>query len=546
MDTKMRGVLLCIALAALCSNALSAQERWVYLYDGPANGRDEAYSVIMGSDGNLYVAGMSWGTGTHLDFTVVSLTPTGEERWVYRYDGPANYEDMAQSIVMGLDGNLYVAGRSYGSGTSIDFLVVSLTDSGSERWVYRYNGLADWSDVALSVVMGPDSNLYVAGYSTDSAPQSDITVVSLTTSGSERWVYKYNGPGDYYDAASSIIAGPDGTLYVAGESRGVGTFDDFTVVSLTDLGEERWVYRYTGPGNFLDDARSIVVGWDGNLYAAGRVWWNGSQADFTVVSLTDSGTERWVYHYNGPGNNRERAYSIAAGSDSVIYAAGSSHGGATGLDFAVVSLTDSGTERWVYLYNGPGNHDDEAYSIIVGLDGNLYVGGESRGAGSSDDFTVVSLTSSGSERWVYRYNGSRNDQDQAYSIVMGSDGNLYAAGRSWESVSYYDFALVSLDPDVGVEEQVNRPSLPDFRLWQNSPNPLCHSTMISYSLRQTSRVTLEVFDASGRRVETLINGTQQSGVHHVPWLSKDEPGGVYFCRLNAGESRETRKMVVVE
>ena len=546
MRSRIGRMFLWVGLLALSSSTLSAQERWVYRYDGPGNGWDVANSIVVGLDGNLYAAGYSYASGTYDDFTVVSLTASGGERWVYRYNGPGNMSDWAYSIIMGSDGNLYAAGGSWGSGTWFDFTVVSLTASGGERWVYRYNGSADLTDRANSIVMGSDGNLYAAGWSYESGTLYDFTVVSLAPSGTQRWVYRYNGPVNDHDEARSIVMGSDGNLYVAGESEGSGTAGDFTVVSLTDSGGERWVYRYNGPGNSWDQARSIVMGSDGNLYVAGYSKGSGTDYDFTVVSLTDSGGERWVYRYDGPANDLDQVYSIVMGSDGNLYAAGSSRGSGTSYDFTVVSLTASGGERWVYRYDGPGNGRDVASLIIMGSDGNVYAAGFIEVSGTDFDFTVMSLTDSGGERWVYRYDGPANAGDRALSIIMGSDGNLYAAGESRGNGTYYDFTVVSLTPDVGVEEGLNRPSVPDFRLWQNHPNPFQRSTLISYSLAVPAQVTLEVYDITGRLVETLVNETQKPGIHQVRWEKKTNPSGVYFYRLKAGEFVETRKMVVVE
>jgi flagellar hook assembly protein FlgD len=106
--------------------------------------------------------------------------------------------------------------------------------------------------------------------------------------------------------------------------------------------------------------------------------------------------------------------------------------------------------------------------------------------------------------------------------------------------------VVSLDPDVGVAERLNLIPAPEFHLYQNHPNPLHGSATISYSLPQDSQVTLSIYDITGRLVETLVNGTQQSGIHQVQWNRKDNPSGVYFYRLRASGFLETRKMMVVE
>ena len=59
----------------------------------------------------------------------------------------------------------------------------------TERWVYTYKGIADASDVANSVVYGLDGNIYTAGYSYGQTASGDFTIISLTSSGGENWVY---------------------------------------------------------------------------------------------------------------------------------------------------------------------------------------------------------------------------------------------------------------------------------------------------------------------------------------------------------------------
>jgi len=434
-------------------------ERWVYRYDGPEHSWDWASSVVYGLDGNIYTAGMSTGTGTFWDFTVISLTNTGAERWVYRYNGTENSWDWANGIVYGLDGNLYIAGLSTGSGTAYDFMVISLDTSGTERWVYTYNGSENGDDEAYSIVYGSDGNLYVAGYSEGSGTSFDFTIISLTNTGTERWVYTYNGPGSDWDWANTIVYGVDGNLYIAGYTNVSDPFWDFTVISLTNAGDERWVYSYNGSANDEDGANSIVYGADENLYAAGYSIESATFHDFTIVSLTNAGIERWIYQYNGPANDWEEAFSIVYGSDGNLYAAGYSVGSGTSDDFVIISVTNAGTERWIYRYNGPGNNADGASSVVYGLDGTIYTAGMSTGSGTIDDFVVISVANTGIERWVYRYNGPGNSSDQANAIIYGADGNLYTTGRSTGSGTGADFTIISLTTVGAVEEQRESSSL---------------------------------------------------------------------------------------
>jgi len=243
----------------------------------------------------------------------------------------------------------------------------------------------------------------------------------------ERWVYRFNGPANHDDEAIALIHSVDGNIYAAGYSSGNSTDSDFTVVSLTPGGGERWVYRYNGPGDSLDIARAIVCDSGGNLYVAGSSYGSNGNADFVIISLAPNGNERWVYRYNGPGNGHDIGASIACGVNGNIYAAGTSFGTSTENDFTVISVDTTGAEKWVYRYDWASG-DDGAYAIAYGIDDNLYVAGYNYMFITVKVFTVISIDTAGSERWIYRTQGTGVVDESAYSVVYGHDDDIYAAG----------------------------------------------------------------------------------------------------------------------
>jgi hypothetical protein len=83
-------------------------------------------------------------------------------------------------------------------------------------------------------------------------------------------------------------------------------------------------------------------------------------------------------------------------------------------------------------------------------------------------------------------------------------------------------------------------------LLQNQPNPFSSRSVISYYLPSAVHVTLDVYDLSGRLVETLVNETKESGIHRVSWNVVGKATGIYFCRITAGDFKHTRKMVVID
>ncbi|MBE0433897.1 SBBP repeat-containing protein, partial [candidate division WOR-3 bacterium] len=97
---------------------------WVGRYNGPGNDYDEATSLAVDEQGNVYVTGSSIGSGTSLDYATIKYDSAGVEQWVQRYNGPANGDDWATSLAVDGQGNVYVTGPSIGSGTSLDYATI--------------------------------------------------------------------------------------------------------------------------------------------------------------------------------------------------------------------------------------------------------------------------------------------------------------------------------------------------------------------------------------------------------------------------------------
>lgn len=88
-------------------------------------------------------------------------------------------------------------------------------------------------------------------------------------------------------------------------------------------------------------------------------------------------------------------------------------------------------------------------------------------------------------------------------------------------------------------------------LFQNNPNPFGSATTISYQLPSETRVGLKVYNVAGQLVRTLVNSKQPAGSYAVKWDGRDDgqrklAAGVYLYRLEAGESRFTRKLVLIK
>ena len=99
------------------------------------------------------------------------------------------------------------------------------------------------------------------------------------------------------------------------------------------------------------------------------------------------------------------------------------------------------------------------------------------------------------------------------------------------------------EPESGVEEEIVTP----LRISLHSyPNPFNATTTISYSLPERGEVSISIYNLIGQRVATVFERAQEAGEHTVTWDARDFPSGVYFARLETGESTETIKMVLLK
>lgn len=81
---------------------------------------------------------------------------------------------------------------------------------------------------------------------------------------------------------------------------------------------------------------------------------------------------------------------------------------------------------------------------------------------------------------------------------------------------------------------------------QNYPNPFNPVTLIGYTLAAPARVTIKVYDVSGREVRTVVDAEMEPGRYQETLNAAGLAGGVYFARMVAGDYVETKKLVLLK
>jgi uncharacterized delta-60 repeat protein len=441
----------------------SGVQDWAALYHCPGSSEDQAMAIALDSSGNVYVTGYSYSGASYDDYATVKYNSSGIQEWVARFDGDGNGYDDATSIAVDGLGNVYVTGISWGLDTSFDYATVKYNASGVQEWAARYNGNGNSDDYAFAIALDRMGNVYVAGWSIGSGTGRDYATVKYNSSGIQQWVARYNGTGAGIDEARDIAVDSLGSVYVTGRSlvSSSGGSLDYCTVKYNSVGEQEWVAEYNGPGNQVDDANSITVDNLGNVYVTGRSVGLGTFFDYATVKYNSFGVQEWVARYNGPGNDWDEANSIVVNGSGSVYVTGESCGSNIFQDYATIKYNISGAQEWVARYDGPGNYIDMAFAIALGDSGSVYVTGSSCGLDSSYDYATVRYNSLGVQEWVARYNGLGNGDDYATSLVVDGTGNAYISGSSQFTVGYqYTTIKYESLPMYQYSQQWNLVSLP--------------------------------------------------------------------------------------
>ncbi|MCK4307582.1 T9SS type A sorting domain-containing protein [candidate division WOR-3 bacterium] len=134
-----------------------------------------------------------------------------------------------------------------------------------------------------------------------------------------------------------------------------------------------------------------------------------------------------------------------------------------------------------------------------------------------------------------------------------------AAGQSVtgqsEDIDYIEqagFYTYSKRTEVGTQEPDIAPIPRVFSLSHPYPNPIVKSEItVRYGVPRLAKVSIKVYDVTGRTVRTLIAGEQKAGFYNLKWDGKSDHGnklsqGIYFIRMIAQDFRATKKLVLLK
>lgn len=406
---------------------------------------------------------------------ILLLISTGYTQWNSIYT-PTPEGDLPFAVAKGnsntvdINGNCYVTGFvNEFSWSAKDIVTIKYDLSGDTAWVRTYNGSANADDEGTAVTTDALGNVYVTGYASVTFKYYDVILLKYSSDGSLLWAKTYGITGSYReDRALSISLDEFCNIYITGYGTGSDGGKDIIISKYDKDGYRKWTRLEDGAYNYNAEGHGIVVDRSGNICITGFVQTQYNGDDIIVNKYNSSGLLIWSTTYNNNNYNEEdKAWGIVVDETDNIYISGHTtiNSSMQNTDALTLKLNSSGTLLWEAVYNGTGNEEDRAWGIVVDTDGSIFIGGYTTAADFNQNYLTVKYDSEGSQQWVAEYNGTGNGEDYANAIgIVVNNGikSIVVTGASWGTEYNHDYATVKYDITTGEQTNASRFSMTGY------------------------------------------------------------------------------------
>lgn len=285
--------------------------QWVKRYNAPYNDIDIPTAIAVDNSGNVYVTGLSRFSSASYQYVTIKYNTNGDSLWLINYNGGGN-ESYAVGLSLDNAGNCYVSGHSIRFAESWNLVTIKYSPSGIAQWTIMYNGTgANTQEILTAMKIDTSGNIYLTGYSNMSSPNMDYLTVKYDKNGNYQWSKTHNGTGNADDYSLSVAIDLSGNVIVTGYSYGTGSNNyDISTVKYNSSGTEQWVQRFNGPGNYIDLGRDVKSDNSGNIFVAGSAYF-GNYSDAIVLKYNPSGVQTGIRKFNGAADRDDTYWKIS-------------------------------------------------------------------------------------------------------------------------------------------------------------------------------------------------------------------------------------------
>ena len=462
-----------------------------------------------------------------------SLAQAPDTLWMKTFGG--SNHDLGHSVHQTTDGGYIIAGvtNSFGAGNS-DIWLIKTDAFGDTLWTKTIGGIG--YDESYSVQQTTDGGYIITGYTESiGASNSDILQIKTDAFGDTLWTKTFGGSG--WDFGSSVMQTTDGGYIITGSMDAYTGYGDICLIKTDAFGDTIWTKLFENWG----EGHSVQQTTDGGYIITGV---SNLYLDVRLIKTDAFGDTLWTKTYDrGADDSGNSVQQTTDGGYIITGYTNDSHGYP---DVWLIKTDSSGDTLWTKIFGG--QWSDVGYSVLQTKDGGYIIAGQLSGLfGGMEAVWLIKTNDSGDTLWTMslEIEVALNGR----SVQQSTDGGYIITGfYSPNGFSGpFNVWLIKTTPDIMSYIEQDSDMIPlNFSLRQNYPNPFNPSTKIKYSVPQTSKVVIKVFDVLGNEIETLNNEEKPAGTYEITWYAENLPSGVYFYQLKAGNYVETKKMVLLK
>lgn len=436
-------------------------------------------------------------------------------------DGGENWIELSSQFPRGLSSiSFYNATNAFCAGYSGG---IYKTNDAGNNWIKLSNNFYS----SFSEICSFDSSYF---YTIGLDHESNEVILLFTNDGGEVWESKsapfFNNISgiDFINENYGMIAGDNSIFYT---SDGCNTWNQGNTNSTT----------YFTDVKIINNNRAFISGGQGTLLKSsdGGITW-------TFINSGTTGTlERIIFKDSLNG------LIIVNGGPSLLTVNGGESWNIINYNFGQLrdgtffgnnNIALSGSNGKIYLSNDAG----QTWIVKIVAASGTYISGlffkDSMNGLAVGEKGLILYTTDGGDTWIQQFSPTLID---FYGIKYSENKNVVVIGKEGVILG----SKKGIIP-VSVDDHRIHPFINNFHLQQNYPNPFNPSTKIIYSIPESGRVVLSVFNILGEEIVRLVDEEKVAGKYEVEFDASGLSSGIYLYKLNSNVFVQIKKMLFIK
>jgi hypothetical protein len=418
-------LIIIFSFSFLYSQSIVPEIQWYKIYNGSVGEINLPNAYGMDAMNNIYLAGRGTGTDGTADAAVLKYSEDGELLAEIRYSSGSASWDEAYSIAVDSDLNIWITGDASFGGSSPYTILQKYSPSGELLFAKYFNddmninseGGKVITDSRNDVVLGyylsyakiakyssaGDSLWTISVYDTSSytveyllADNQDNVYAALTKS--------YWDGGDYQITKTAVIKisnsgevlwkkeydcqSPLKIIFDKDENILLISAEDAQLIKIDKDGDVLWTDNNSSAQQSLVIITDVAADTENNVIITGYGA-TGDNWDYVTRKLSPYGNEIWLKMFDSELNLNDFASSLVTDKDNNIYITGGTYGTISGGNCYTVKYSQNGDLMWVQEWDAPNSEFETASGIFVDDSSNIFIAGDA--ADSANGYNIFLL-----------------------------------------------------------------------------------------------------------------------------------------------------------